>query len=367
VSRLQPLTAAHGNDRRAAKRRAAAAGIGFTALANGFAATDDPAGLQQICDSLGPGAVRVFCERWWARLPLPLSAADRAAGYWWDISMRQVEMSRTIVVDAPRHTRAFFEALLVDNLDLGRPEEMQVVFGRRVRTDPAGGYRTRLLRSGDEVTLNTYFRHSRVKTYLKQGRALRIETVINDPADLGVARRLEHLDELSARGRDVNRRMVDTYRVGQGCVLASPAFERVARPTLEDGRRAPALRFGDPRVMALVGALCACLHAVGGLTNRSLRAQVSTLLGQPYSQAQMSYDLRRLRMKGLIRRLPHSNTYLLTPDGQRVAVFYVKVHDRLLRPLIAANAPPAPLPLRQALRVIEHHVDDYIAEARLAS
>jgi len=77
--------------------------------------------------------------------------------------------------------------------------------------------------------------------------------------------------------------------------------------------------------MALVGALCACLHVVAGFTNRSLRAQVSTLLGVPYSMGQMSYDLRRLRIKGLITRLPHSNTYVLTPDGQRAAIFYTKV------------------------------------------
>jgi hypothetical protein len=350
-----------------AKRAAARAGIGFTALANGFASTDDAAGLQAICDRLGPGAIRVFCERWWARLPLPLTADDRAAGYWWEVSMRQVEVSRTIVFDAPRHARAFFEALLVDNLDVGRPQEMQIVFGRTVRTAPAEGYRTRLLRSGDQVTLNAYFRHSRVKSYLKEGRAFRIETVINDPGDLGIARRVEHLDKIFDRGRDVNRRMVDTFRVGQGCVLASPAFERVARPTITDGRRAPALRFGDPRVMALVGALCAHVLAVGGFTNRSLRARVTALLGADYSQAQMSYDLRRLRLKGLIRRLEHSNTYLLTTDGLRVAVFYVKVHDRLLRPLIAADRPPAPLPVRQALRVIERHVDDYIATARMAA
>lgn len=350
-----------------AKRAAAAAGIGFTALANGFATTDDPEGLQQVCDTLGADTIRVFCERWWARLPLPLTPADRANGYWWDIAMRQVEVSRTIVFDAPRHTRAFFEALLVDNLDVGRPEEMQLIFARRVRTDPPAGYQSRLLRSGDQVTLNVFFRHSRVKSYLKENRAFRVETVINDSGDLGVLRRLEHLEELSVRARDVNRRMVDTFRVGQGCVLASPAFERAARPTIEDGRRAPALRFGDPRVMALTGALCACVLAVGGFTNRSLRALVTTQLGVPYTQAQMSYDLRRLRMKGLIRRLEHTNTYVLTGDGQRVAVFYTKIHNRLLRPLTAANDPPAPLPLRQALRTIDRHVDEYIAEARMAA
>jgi hypothetical protein len=331
-----------------AKRAASAAGIGFTQLDNGFATTEDPAGLQQICDRLGPGTIRVFCERWWARLSLPLTEADRAAGYWWDISMRQVEVSRTIVFDAPRHARGFFEALCADNLDLGRPEEMQIIFGRRVAASPPGGYRTRLLRTGNEVILNAYFRHSRVKSYLKCGRALRIETVVNDPGDLGLLRGLAHLEELSDKARDVNRRMVDAFRVGQDCVLASPAFERVARPTICDGRRAPALRFGDPRVMALAGALCAIVHTITGFTNRSLRAQVATLLGVPYSMNQMSYDLRRLRLKGLITRLPRSNTYVLTDEGQRTAIFYTKLHNRLLRPLLAAHDPPAPLPLRQA-------------------
>jgi hypothetical protein len=350
-----------------AKRRAAAVGIAFTELDNGFATTDDPAGLQDVCDSLTPGVIRVFCERWWARLPLPLIEADRAAGYWWDIAMRQIEVSRTLVFDTPRQARGFFEALCTDNLDIGRPEQIQIIFGRRVRTAPQGGYRTRLLRTGDEVTINAYFRHSRVKSYLKCGRAFRIETVVNDPADLGLLRGLTHLEELSVKARDVNRRMVDAFRVGQGCVLASPAFERVARPTICDGRRAPALRFGDPRVMALAGALCAIVHTITGFTNRSLRAQVTTLLGTPYSTSQMSYDLRRLRLKGLITRLPHTNTYVLTDEGQRVAIFYTKLHNRLLRPLTAAHDPPAPLALRQALRVINHHVNDYIREARMTA
>jgi hypothetical protein len=191
--------------------------------------------------------------------------------------------------------------------------------------------------------------------------------VVNDPGDLGCKRRLHNLGELQARARDANRRLLDYERVGQGCVLASPAFARVAQPTVEDGgRRAPALRFGDPRVHALAGTLATFLSAVTGFTNRSLRAQVTGLLGAPYSQSQASYDLRRLRMKGLIQRLPHSNTYVLTPEGQRFAVFYTKLHDRLLTPLLAADQPPAPLPLRQALKTIDRAVQDYIDHARIA-
>jgi len=171
---------------------------------------------------------------------------------------------------------------------------------------------------------------------------------------------------LRAKARDVNRRLLDTERVGQGCVLASPAFERVALPTLTaDGRRAPALRFGDPRVMALRGALCIGLNAALGFTNRSLRAQVSRLLGVAYSTNQAGYDLARLRLNGLIERVEGTNTYQLTADGQRTAVFYTKIHDRLLRPLLAANAPPAPVELRNALNTIDRHVNGYIDAARL--
>ena len=289
-----------------AKRQATQAGIGFTELSNGFATCDDPAGLQEICDRLGPGTIEVFFDRWMSILPLPLTAADRAAGYWWELSMRQVETSRTIVFDAPRHARGFFEALVVDNLDIGRPDHVELIFtGHRAagagHRRPSRPTRPRIdTRDTIGVTVNADYKHSRIKQYLKDGRALRIETVINSPDDLVCKRRLHHLDELQAKARDVNARLLDTERVGQGCVLASPAFERVAQSTLtEDGRRSPALRFGDPRVMALLGALCVGLNALG-FTNRSLRAQVSQLLGVAYTVNQMSYDLARLRLNGLI-------------------------------------------------------------------
>lgn len=354
-----------------AKRQATHAGIGFTELSNGFATCADPGRLQAICDRLGPGTIRVFFERWMSMLPLPLNAHDRDAGYWWELSMRQIETSRTIVFDAPRHARAFFEALVVDNLDIGRPESVELIFtgppqrGRPFKLNCVP--KTKIVTRDTDVTINAFFKHSRIKQYLKDGRALRVETVINCPDDLQCHRRLQHLDELQAKARDVNRRLLDTERVGQGCVLASPAFERVAQSTLtEDGRRSPALRFGDPRVMALLGALCVGLNALG-FTNRSLRAQVTHLLGVAYTVNQMSYDLARLRLNGLIARRPHSNTYDLTGDGQRVAIFYTKVHDRLLRPLIAADSPPAPTELRQALRTIDRHVHSYTDHARLGT
>ena len=350
-----------------AKRQADREGIDYTALSNGFAACPEPARLQAICNSLGPEHVQAFFDRWITSIPTPFTAADRAAGYWWELSMRQVEVSRTIVFDDPRRARAFFEALVADNIAIGRPEQIAMVFARQVRKNTPGVFRTRVFSPGTDVKIDFRYKHSRIKQYLKDGRALRVETVINNPSDLDVRRRLEHLPELIDKARAVNQRLLIIERAGQSCAIGSALFERIHQPYNREGHRTGALRFGDTRAMALAGALHILLHAVTGFTNKSLRGHVAELLGQPYSASKMSYDLRRLRLHGLIHRLPHSNTYALTPEGIRIAVFYSKLHNRLLRPLLEADQPPAPIPVRRALATLSHAVDDYIHNARLAA
>ncbi len=353
-----------------AKQQARKVHLGFTELSNGFASCEDPALLQRICDVLQPGTIEVFFQRWLSRLPLPLNPADRNGGYWWELSMAQVEVSRTIAFAQPRYARGFFDALVTDNLDLGRPDTVEIIFGRRIingrQRATQGTFKTKIITRGVDITINAFYRHSRIKQYLKDGRALRIETVINSPTDLRIGRRLHNLDELQAQARAINARLLHTERAGQACVLANPVFERIAHPSVDaDGRRATAMRFGDSRVQALAGALCVSLCAVTGITNRSLRALMTGLLGRPYSMPQASYDLARLRRNGLITRRPHANTYDLTSDGLAFAIFYTKVHDRVLAPLFTAGQPQAPPQLRAALTTIQHHIDDRLASARL--
>ena len=353
-----------------AKRQALKAGIGFTELANGFASCDDPAGLQEICDRLQAGTIEVFAQRWLHRVPMPFGPADRDAGYWWECSMRQVEVSRTIVFDEPCRARSFFEALIADNLDLGRPENVEIIFGRRVRVDTPGAFRTAIDRpvidpDDKGVVVNVFYKHSRVKQYLKEGRAMRIETVVNCPRDLACNARLPNLDELQDKARAINRRILEAERAGQATVLASPAFERIAHPSVtSDGRRTPALRFGDPRVTALAGALAATLTAATGITSKSPRAPIAGLPHSNYTPGQMTHDPRRLRLAGLIHRIEHTNRHVLAPDGIKFAVFCAKPHNRLLRPLTAADQPQAPPELRQAPDVISQHVDDHTDRAR---
>jgi hypothetical protein len=339
--------------------------------AGGFASASDPAGLQAICDRFGPGTVQVWFERWMAKIPLPLTDADRDAGYWRELSMRQVETSRTLVFDRDVHARAFFEALLCENMDLGRPENVELLFrrgerrGQPAKVLPARGFRTAVDQHCQMVTINVFCKNSRVKQYLKDGAALRIETVINSPDDLGVPRRLCNLDELQAKARAINARLMETEIAGQGTVLVSPVIERLTRPTLtQDGRKAPALRFGDLRVQALAGAIAAMLLTVPGITSKTLRGLMTGLLHRPYSMNQASYDLSRLARNGLITRVPGRNRYALTRDGLLFACFYTRVYDHVLRPLMAPARPNAPPELTAALDTLDQLVADHITKAR---
>jgi hypothetical protein len=307
-----------------------------------------------------------------ARIPLPLTDADRDAGFWWELSMRQVETSRTLVFDNDVHARAFFEALLCENMDLGRPENVELLFRRgqrlgRPTIPPArGGFKTKIDRYCDLVTLNVFYKNSRLKQYLKDGVALRIETVVNDPKDLRCNRQLHNLPDLQDRARAINARLLETETVGQGTALVSPVIERITRPAVTDGgRKAPALRFGDLRVQALAGAIAAMLFTVTGVTNKTLRGLMTGLLHRPYSMNQASYDLSRLARNGLIERVPGRNRYTLTRDGLLFACFYTKVYDHILRPLMAPDRPNAPPELAAAVDTLDRIAVSHIAQARV--
>jgi hypothetical protein len=173
-----------------AKRQAAKAGIGFTALDNGYAAVDDPAAVQAICDRLGPEQIDARLRKWLARLPHPFSGQDRAAGYRYDLSILQAEFSLTHMLDKPISGRIFFEQVIRDNLDIGRPDQVALVFDRRLmrrgpRATP-GPFRTRVITHGVTPSLHVDYKHTRIKQYHKEGKALRTETTINDTTDFSI-------------------------------------------------------------------------------------------------------------------------------------------------------------------------------------
>ena len=207
------------------------------------------------------------------------------------------------------------------------------------------------------------YKHSRIKQYHKEGRALRTETVVNDAYDFGIGRRLRNLEHLEEIGFAANRRLLDVQRVSHDCAVGAEAFEDLHRPAIVDGQRASALRFGDSRVQALCAALLSLHLLPGGFRNRDLRATVAPLLGldlDGYRQGRATYDLRRLRLRGLIERVPHSSRYVLTSAGLRCAACYHRVFARVMRPALSVvfSAPPtAERRLNRAIDSFDREVD----------
>ena len=362
-----------------AKCQLAKAGVGFEALDNGLRSVEDPAAAHRICARLGASHLRGLLARMMTVVPDPLCAHDRAAGFEWSFSLAQFEVSDTAVFDQPRRARAWFEAAIGDHLDLGRPERVSLLVDRTVvnrgRLKTPGRFATEVITRDTAPQLQIHYKSSKAKAYLKEGRALRVETTVNNASDFAMHKTLsvENWSALRRVGAATNARFLATLGEGRPGLPDPAILESIVLPSVHDGQRAPGLRFGDPRTMALLGSIAAFAHVIGGLTNKSLRAQMAAHWRPDYSSAQASYDLRRLRLKGLIERAEGTNSYRVTPHGLRVSAFFTQLATRVIVPALtdladlARPSAPAPRPLAAAWRSYELQLDNAVRTARLAA
>ena len=355
------------------KRQLTKEGITYQALDNGFSSCADLPRLQAIADQLSAPLIDGMLRKWLAYLPHPFTPAGREAGYRYDISILQAEFALTQVLDRPLAGRVFFEEVIRENLDLGRPDHVQLIFARRVTKRTPGRFRTRVITEGVTPSLHIDYKRSRIKQYHKEGRALRTETTINDTRDFAIGKRLHNLPALRVVGFTANRRLLDVQRVSHDCRVGEDGFRKVTRPIQVEGQRASALPFADPRVQALFHALVMFCLLPQGFSNAELRELLAPLLGLDPShmtQGRMSYDLRRLRLHGLIARIPKTHRYTLTEEGLRVTLFFDRVYLRILRPGLASvlsETPSGDMVLRQSFDRLAAAIDRSVDKAKLAA
>lgn len=348
-------------------------GIDYEALDNGILSCNQPKRVQALCDGLSGEKIDGLLRKWFRKLPHPFTGKDRQAGYRYQISILQAEFSLTQVLDRPVTGRVFFEEVIRENLDIGRPSQVQLIFDRRVSRRTPGKFRTRVITDGVVPSLHVDYKNSRIKQYHKEGRALRTETTINNTRDFGIGKLLKNLPELRQVGFQANRRLLDVQTVSHDCSIGEDAFEQVVRPTEVAGQRASALRFGDARVQALLSVLVLFSFQLRGFTNQEMRALLAQLLGldpAQYPVGRMTYDLRRLRLHGLIERIPNSHRYDVTPAGLRIALFFSRTYARLLRPKLAQimpAGPPGDSPLRAAFDRLQIEIDRCCEEEKLVA
>jgi len=355
------------------KRQLTKEGIAFEPLDNGLLSCADPARAQAIGDSLDAPRIDALLRTWLAALPHPFTPQDREAGYRYDVSILQAEFARTQVLDRPVTGRILCEEVIRENLDLGRPDQVQLIFERRVTKRTPGRFRTRVITQGVVPSLYVDYKHSRIKQYHKEGRALRTETTINDTRDFAIGKRLHNLPALRAVGFAANRRLLDVQTLSHDCQIGEDAFRAVTQPQVVSGQRVAALPFADPRVQALLSVLVLFCLLPQGFANKDVRERLALLLGlQPSAMTpgRMTYDLRRLRLHGLIARLPHTHRYRVTDEGLRTALFFTRLYARILRPglaRIAPAAPPGDTALRPYFDKLEGALDRWIDQAKIAA
>ena len=280
-----------------------------------------------------------------------------------------------MALDRPLAGRVFFDQLIRDNLDIGRPDKVNLVFGRAIRTRgknrTPGTFRTQVITNGTCPYLYLFYKKTQVKQYLKAGRAIRTETTLNQPRDLGIGKELTNLAAMAKAGYAANRRLLDAERISHDPAAGTAALEALTSPVISSTcTRVPGMRFPDPRVQALLAACCALALRPAGFTSRDLRLLLAPQLGKDpgdMSGGQISYDLRRLRAHQIIERIPHSRSYQLTADGLSVALFFTRLTRCVIIPALAqiAGAGPPGSPLRQADRAYKAAIADLASQASL--
>ncbi len=258
------------------KRQLRKEDIAFTAWDNGIASCADPARMQEMADGLDAPLIDGLLREWLARLPHPVTPEDRAAGYRYDVSILQAEFALTQVLDRPVTGHVLFEEVIWENLDLGRPSQVQLIFDRRVTKRTPGRFRPRVMTQGVTPALYVDYKKTRIKQYHKEGRALRTETTINDTRDFAIGKRLPNLPALRAGGFAANRRLLDVQTLSHDGQIGEDAFARVTQPQVVGDQRVAALPFADPRVQALLNVLVLyCLLSAAPGVRQQRRAPAS--------------------------------------------------------------------------------------------
>ena len=170
---------------------------------------------------------------------------------------------------------------------------------------------------------------------------------------------MHNLPKLREIGFAANRRLLEAERLSHDCILAEDSFRKINAPVEQNGQRASGLRFADPRIQFLWQAVILFRLQANGFRAADLRQHLAALSGRnpsDISQGALTYQLRRLRLHGIIEKVANSFRYRITASGLRAALFFTRAYNRLLRPGLAVALPDhhaADGPLKRAFDKVE--------------
>lgn len=323
------------------KRQLEEMDIPFEALDNGIGKCEDPKAAQRIADSITARKIETLIGKWLSIVPNPHDElALRRGGRFlkYSISVLQAEIALTQVWKRAKDGLQFFEQVIRENIDLGRPEKVGVIFGRKItkKTVKEHRFMSRVFTHGVIPVFNVFYKSNKLKQYYKEAKALRNEMTINNPRDFGIGKTLntENFAALRRVGLATIQRLLKIEVLSHDPSVSLEKIGAIESAAEVAGRRVSPLPRSNQRVRALFNALIACHLICGGFRHRDLKGRVAHLQGKDPDQittGQMTYDLRRLRGHGIVRKVEGTHRYEVTEEGLHLALFISRVEQRIYR------------------------------------
>jgi len=324
------------------KRQLEKKGIEYEALDNGVGKCEDPKAAQRIANGITANRLEKLIRKWIRTVPNPLAVMPRGRNgvttLKYEISMLQTEIACTQLWKKAQDGLQFFEQVIRENIDLGRPEKVGVIFGKQIRkaTRKAHRFSSRVFTYGAIPVFHVYYKKNKLKQYYKEAKALRNEMTINNPRDFGVGKMLttENFRGIKEVGIDTIKRLLRVEVLAHDPSVSQDKLDSIEEAAEVAGQRVSPMPRSNKRVRALFNALIACHLITGGFRNRDLKSRTAHLLGKmpdEITTGQMTYDLRRLRGHGLIEKIAGTHRYELTEEGLHLAVYISRVERRVYR------------------------------------
>ena len=327
------------------------AGIRFTQTGNAFRRCSDPAALQEMADSLTANDLLRCGHKWINRLiPFFRPSERREHGCWHQLFFSQVEYCDNLIFRRRAALDQLGDRLLDANRNLGRPDKLTVIFGRRISKRYSGKLQTEIedLHLGNPV-MRSYYKNGFAKHYVRDHDVLRFETASNDvKGDYGINKAVQNLVPLREKLQGITERYQNVQQDILETFLDRGELTKLGEPTLlPNGKRIPGLKLDHPRQLAVMSSLVRFSHVAAGdtFTTAELQAAAAGALGISIEELPLGglrYELWKLRAKGLIEKLPHSRRYRLLPNGYRICLLFLKLFDKIYAPLTAGLLHPYP-------------------------
>jgi hypothetical protein len=327
------------------------AGIRFTQSGNAFRRCSDPEALQRMADSLTAQDLIRCGHKWLHRLiPFFRGSERREHGCWHQLFFSQVEFCENLIFRRRAALDQLGERLLDANRNLGRPDKLTVIFGRRITRQYAGKLQTEIedLHLGNPV-MRSYYKNGFAKHYVRDYDMLRFEAATNNVyQDYNIKKAVENLVPLREKMQGIITRYQEVQQDILETFLDRGELRSLGQPTvLANGKRIPGLKLDHPRQLAVMSSLVRFSHVAAGdtFTTAELQAAAAEALAIPTEQCPLGalrYELWKLRAKGLVEKLPHSRRYRLLPNGYRISLLFLKLFDKIYAPLTAGLLHPYP-------------------------